>query len=201
MNKLNFSKDDFSSKLDQIQQGLTEEKWVNDKLEVAKKNCGFLRFLKVIVLPLARLFGADPFCHVRVNNVAVQIMDQYHTHHKGLSNDDSQKIEKILTALKEKTGTKYDLLLNGYIKTLNPDAVLPSDSAPTGGPIPTPPPRPEIFQPQKRDALASLRGKKPQGPKDANKKGERDLLAQLGKNPLFRERQSTVESLTKHISG
>ncbi len=103
------SADAFSTRLGEIQEALTQkDKWVTANLEVINKDNGFVRFLKVIILPIARLFGADPFGHVRIHKVALALLEEYNQHNHS-SGETKEKLNSILESLKGKVKRKENL--------------------------------------------------------------------------------------------
>jgi len=158
MSKIDFNPVTFSSKLTELNAALTKRDiWVNDNLEVVKKDNGFLRFLKVIVLPLARLFGKDPFSHVRANGVALVIFAEFQKHESELSEEDKKTTYKILSQLNERTKNKYDIIIGVLIPSV--DKTFEGEAKPTvadyidlgvkgtqqvGSNAPPPPPQPSF---------------------------------------------------------
>lgn len=124
----NFTPETFSIRMLEIQTGLVEKKWVNASLEIQDRDNGFIRFLKVLVLPIARLFNCDPYAHVRADKVAFAILSEYTKHENKLTLEDRKIVSGILSFLHAETGVKYQTVmaiaasyLNGSIETLRAD--------------------------------------------------------------------------------
>ncbi len=120
MSNIDFNSTTFSSRLTELNTALQKkDKWINDGLEVVNKENGFVRFIKIIVLPLARLFGADPFTHVRANAVALVIFAEFQKHEGQLSAEDKKTTYQILDRLNARTKNKYDIILMVFMPSVN----------------------------------------------------------------------------------
>jgi hypothetical protein len=128
---------------------------VTEYLEIVDKENGFVRFLKIVFLPLARMFGADPFTHTRAHKVALALFNEYKKHANDLSKDDVQKIRYIISYLNDNTKNKrYESTINLVLAMLPEDdgsQIKKLDSKPFTPPVapPAPPLKPSSKAPLK----------------------------------------------------
>lgn len=121
MSGVNFNSTSYSNRLTEIESALVNpksDKKVNDSLELVNKENGFLRFLKIMVLPIARFFGADPFAHTRANKVATALLSQYQEFETELNAEDKNRLSNIITLLNQKTKGRYNKIMNVFINII-----------------------------------------------------------------------------------
>jgi hypothetical protein len=198
----------------------SKNKWVTTGLKVVDKDNGFVRFIKIIFLPMARVFGKDTFSHVRANEVALVIFAAFQNKKDTLAAEDIQKVYQILEKLNQKTGSKYVVLgvLIPVVKKLAPDT--PAFTSNVTGTLsfvkkdtPTPPPL-EGFEAFKKKAetpkAVTETDSQPKPVKDAShevfekatkiKSHEVKYITNMLDNPFFRQRFKTeVEDFMEAI--
>jgi hypothetical protein len=170
MSGVNFNATTFSARLAEIESALKNpksNKIVNDRAQLVNKENGFVRFLKIMVLPLARFFGADPFCHTRANKVATTLVSQYQKLEKELSAEDKNRLSRIITKLDDKTNHRYGKLMQVFKSIIPVDpSVQVSGSATADDPMPMSkakaPPKPPVF-PKMKQATEEPGKTAPQG--------------------------------------
>lgn len=121
MSEINFNSTSYATRLSEIESAIENpknNKKVNDRLELINKENGFVRFLKIIVLPIARFFGADPFAHTRANKVATTLLSQYQKFEKELSTEDKARLSKIISILDNKTKGRYKTIMTVFVKLI-----------------------------------------------------------------------------------
>jgi hypothetical protein len=140
---VNFNATSFATRLMEIETALSNpknKKVVNDRAELVNRENGFVRFLKILVLPIARFFGADPFYHTRVNRVATTLIFQFLKLENELAEEDGNRLRGIITKLDEKTKHRYGNVMSVF-KSIIPTTTV-SKKLPPPPPPPAPPPMP-----------------------------------------------------------
>lgn len=127
--KISITTEEFSEKIEAIKDALTNSNdWVDDRLNVRRRDHGLLLFLKVIVLPFAKIFGWDPFNHTRIHHVAISLMIVYQDLESSLDYPTKESVSLILDKLEKKstskTTKKYLGVFTSHLTT--PLAKLPS---------------------------------------------------------------------------
>lgn len=195
MSGVNFNSTSYSTRLIDIESALVNpksNKKVDTSLKLVNKENGFVRFLKIMVLPLARFFGADPFGHTRANKVATALLSQYQKFETELSAEDKNRLSRIVKTLDKKTKGRYNKIMNVFIAMIPVDSSIPTPtftpltpsltpSVPMGEdgkPLPPPPPPPVDFSQQKPPAI---------------KGGIGDELANFLKGPGLKKADETTQ--------
>lgn len=179
----------FKTRLDEMNEGLNQGKWLNDKCIGQSKNYRVIRILKAIV---GLVFG-DMFSHVRINNVVNNFFVLYQNNHRAYNTSDETKDKalKILNNLNSKTkNTKYydhieivrQAILN--LHSASTTTVVIERQVPVFIPTPAPiaiqtPPAPPA--PPTKDDLAKVAQKRKQ--EEAQKEVELKTEPIRGKKP------------------
>ena len=130
--------DEFSMKVCEIKDALNEsEYWIDDRLNVKHRDHGIFIFLKVVILPLARVFGCDPFRHIRIYNVAIALMQTYQNLEPGLDTSTKESVTLILGQLNKRASNRRS---KRYLEVFKGQFTTPLVKAPP------PPPSPRIAQ-------------------------------------------------------
>jgi hypothetical protein len=221
MTSTSFNPASYSARLNEIDSALQNgDKWLNVGMELVDKENGFVRFIKVLVLPFARIFNQDPFNQIRADAVAVSLTSEFLKHQGQLNLEDKKRFFNILTHLDTKTKSKYlqlqaILLPNvkssfGVNSSLPPqkkiDVVVINDDTKslTTSPrrpldhihpmIPTPPPQPpKIPQPPKKTMTSPKKKTEKKNPPGPFGNLDKDLLKDVfNKNSMVNEKDQSV---------
>lgn len=93
----------FQAKLDELNNGLDSNKWVDNKLTVRTKNNGFVRVLKNI----AGFFFGNMFSHIKASKVSVSLFKYCSQNQEHLDAVNQDKVQNIYKKLGSKTKSSY----------------------------------------------------------------------------------------------
>jgi hypothetical protein len=183
-----FNAASFSKRLMEIESALNnpkKNKIVNDRAELINKENGFVRFLKIMVLPIARFFGADPFHHTRVHRVATTLIFQFLKLQHELTTEDRNRLGGIVTKLDEKTKHRYGNVMGVFHLIIQ---------TPQNVPKPPPPPPPSVHTSKNIPAGKTAIPEKKLTKKSSSNPAELKLLADAMKDA------ATKKSSLKHVT-
>ena len=86
----------FKFRINQIQEALTDHKWIDTNLEGRTKDGRIVRFFK----SLLRLFKHDAYRNIRIDAVVDVYVNTYQTFKDSLDQSDKEAALKVLKALK-----------------------------------------------------------------------------------------------------